>query len=58
MEVNDFEILLIDVTFYLQHVQKLVLNVILKNEKPNIIGTGGERVYILIINQLCLVTSE
>ena len=27
MEVNDFEILLIDVTFYFQHGQKLVFNV-------------------------------
>ena len=26
MEVNDFEIVLTDVTFYLQHLQKLVLN--------------------------------
>ena len=27
MEVNVFEILLIDVTYYIQHVQKLVFNV-------------------------------
>ena len=33
MEVNDFEILLIDVTFYLYYVQKLVFNVIIKNKK-------------------------
>ena len=33
MEVNDFEILLIDVTFYLYCVQKLVFNVIIKNKK-------------------------
>ena len=42
MEVNDLEILLIEVTFYLYHVQKLVLNVLIKNmKKNNIIGTGG-----------------
>ena len=27
MEVNDFELLLIDVTFYPKHVQKLLYNV-------------------------------
>ena len=37
MEVNFFEILLIDFTFYLEHVQKLVFNVLMKYEKkPNI----------------------
>ena len=43
MEVNDFEILLIDVTFYLQHVQKLVfINVLIKKgENMNIIVTSG-----------------
>ena len=30
---NDFKILLIDVTFYLQHVQKLEINVLIKNLK-------------------------
>ena len=30
MEVNCFQILLIDVTFYLKHVQKVVLNVLIK----------------------------
>ena len=34
MEVNFFEILLIDVTFYLQLVWKLVFNVLIKNENP------------------------
>ena len=33
MKVNDFEILLIDVTFYLWHVQKLAFIVLIKNEK-------------------------
>ena len=37
MEVNWFQILLIDV-------QKVVLNVLIKNENPNICGTGGQRV--------------
>ena len=32
MRVKDFEILLIDVTFYFYHAQKLVPNVPLKNE--------------------------
>ena len=42
MEGDDLEILLIDVTFYLYHVQKLVLNVLIKNiKKNNIIGPGG-----------------
>ena len=31
MEVNDFEIVLTDVTFYLQHLQKLVLNKLVLN---------------------------
>ena len=35
MEVIDFEILLIDVTFYLE---KLVFNVLIESEKTNIIG--------------------
>ena len=34
MEVIDYEILLIDATFYLQHVEKLVFIVLIKNEKP------------------------
>ena len=33
MEVNDLEILLIDFTFHLKYVQKLVFFVMLKNEK-------------------------
>ena len=41
MEVNCFQILLIDVTFYLYHVQKVVLDVLVKNENLNICGTGG-----------------
>ena len=44
MEVNCFQILLIDVAFYLSHVSKVVLNVLIKNENPNICGTGGKRV--------------
>ena len=40
MEVSDFEILLIDVTFYLEHVQKLVFNLLAKIKETNIIGTG------------------
>ena len=36
MEVNGFEILLIDVTFYSQHVQKLVFTVLIKKWKPAI----------------------
>ena len=41
MEVNCFQILLIDVTFYLYHVQKVVPNVLIK---MNICDTGGRRV--------------
>ena len=42
MKVNDSEILLIDATFYRWHFQKLVFNVLIKNEtKIYIIGTGG-----------------
>ena len=41
MEVNFFQILLIDVTFYLYHAQKVVHNVLIKNENPNICDTGG-----------------
>ena len=33
MEVNYFQILLIDVTFYLYHVQKVVLDVLIKKLK-------------------------
>ena len=40
MDVNDFEILLIDVLLYLKHVQKLVFNVLVEILK-NVIGTGG-----------------
>ena len=32
MEVIRFQILLIDVTFYIQHVQKVVLNALIKPE--------------------------
>ena len=39
MEVNCFQILLIDVTFYLEHVQKVVHNEVIKM----ICGTGGKR---------------
>ena len=41
MEVSCFQIVLIDVTFYLQHAQKVVINVLIKNEIPNICDTGG-----------------
>ena len=34
MEVNCFQILLIDVTFYLQDFENVALNVLIKNEKP------------------------
>ena len=40
MEVNDFEILLIDVRCSPQHVQKLVFNVLIKNEKRLYSGPG------------------
>ena len=33
MELNGFEILLIDVTLYLEHVQKLVFDVLIKIEE-------------------------
>ena len=36
MEVNDFVILLIDVKLYLQHVQKLAFNVLIKNEETTL----------------------
>ena len=39
MEVNTFQILLVDVTFYLY--LNVVFNVLIKNENPNICGTGG-----------------
>ena len=41
MDVNSFQILLVDVTFYLSRVKNVVLNVLIKNENPNICGTGG-----------------
>ena len=34
MEVNYFQILLIDDTFYIQHVHKVVLNVLIEKWKP------------------------
>ena len=34
-------ILLIDITFYLLDVPKLVFIVLIKNKQTNIIGTGG-----------------
>ena len=45
MEVDDFEILVTDITFYHPHVRKLVFKWLLKNlKKTNKIVTGGERV--------------
>ena len=41
MEVNDFEIVLIAVTFYLKYVWQLIFIVLIENEKTNMIGTGG-----------------
>ena len=41
MEVSDFEIILIVVTFFLKHVKKLVLKCVNKNEKPNIAYSGA-----------------
>ena len=34
MEVNCFQILLIDATFYLLHVQNVILNVLINKWKP------------------------
>ena len=43
MEVNCFQILLIGVTILsLSHVLKVVLNVLIKNENPNICDTAGK----------------
>ena len=50
MEVNFFQILLVDVTFYLSHILNVVLDVLIKNENPNICGTGGQRVKRLVNN--------
>ena len=36
MEVNDFEILSIDIPFYLQHAQNWYLMLLIKNEKTRI----------------------
>ena len=44
MEVKYDQLLLIDVTFFLQHDLKVVLGGLIKNEKPNMIGTGGSSV--------------
>ena len=41
MDVNSFQILLFDIAFYLEHVRNVVLGVLIKNENPNICGTGG-----------------
>ena len=38
MEVNYFQILRIDVTFYFSHVQKVVPYVLTKNEKNEYLG--------------------
>ena len=42
MDMTDFELLLIDITFYMyvQRVQKLLSSVLIKNENPNILGTS------------------
>ena len=53
MEVNCFQILLIDVTFYLYMFKRWYIKCQLKNEKPNICDTGGKRV-----NVKCLLISE
>ena len=44
MDVDYFQILQINVTFYLQYVWKLIVNVVIKIVETNIIGTGGQRV--------------
>ena len=45
MEVYYFQILLIGVTFYFQHILKKIDIVLVKNvKKTNIIGTSGLRV--------------
>ena len=47
MDVDYFQTLLINVTFYLQYVWKLIGNVLIKKMyKTNIIGTGGWRVKV------------
>ena len=51
MEVNDFEILLIDVAFYHYHVQKLVFIVLIKIEKnPKIIGLAHKERFLYTIS--------
>ena len=49
MEVNDFDIVLFDVTYYLCHVQKCVFNVLIKNKKTNnnrVQGQNGGRIFL------------
>ena len=41
MGVKYFQTLPIDVAVYFEHVWKVVPYVLIKNEKPNIFGTGG-----------------
>ena len=41
MEVNSFQILLVDVTFYLYHIENVAPDVLIKSENPDICGTGG-----------------
>ena len=48
MEVNDFEILLIDVTFYLERVQRLVFNVFIQIIKKELIVTADDLEILLI----------
>ena len=48
MEVDDFDILLIDVTFCSQHVQKMVFNVLIK-KKTNFIGPAVNRLTLVLL---------
>ena len=43
---------MIGITFYLQHVQKVVHNVLIRNEKPTIIVTSGKELTIIFHNAL------
>ena len=54
MEVNDFKMMLIDVTIYLQHVQKLVFNVLIKDIQNEMADNHSFRANIINVFYLII----
>ena len=53
MEVNYFQILPVDVTFYLYLIENVVLNVLIKNENPSICGPAVKGLSLISASPVC-----